>query len=195
MIIRDYCAEDEQKWVRCRVMAFLDCSYWNDVKREKEKYSKPSINLLAEENGEVIGFIDTEIDSKNSSCNNEGERNSVIWNLGVLPEYRKLSVAGKLWEETKKRLYDSNIHYCEVWTQEDEAANNFYKKMGFSLQENQTWLRCYSQGKKCTSLLNDKLGDIYGPEKLIFDAEVSRRDELKDICYRMDEVRLYSIRF
>lgn len=195
MIIRDYCSEDEQKWVRCRVIAFLDCSYWNDVKREKEKYSKPSINLVAQENGEVIGFMDTELDSDNSSCNNKGERNSVIWNLGVLPEYRKLSVARKLWEETKKRLYDRNIHYCELWTQEDEAANNFYKKMGFRLQENQTWLRCYSQGKKSKSLLNDKLGHIYGPEELIFGTQVSRRDELKDICYRMDEVRLYNIRF
>lgn len=195
MIIRDYCDKDEQAWIRCRAVAFLDCSYWNDVKTKKEKYDKPSISLIAEEDGKVIGFIDTELDSENSSCNKEGERNSVIWNLGVLPEYRRLSVAKSLWEETKKRLLDQNIHYCEVWTQEDEPANSFYKRMGFTLEKDKTWLRCYSQGRKCAELLNDKLGDIYGPEELIFDAAVSQKELFKNFCYRMDEVRLYSIRF
>ena len=109
----------------------------------------------------------------------------MIWHLGVLPEYRKLSVAKNLWEETKKRLLEENIHYCEVWTQEDEPANSFYRKMGFTLEEERSWLRCYSQGCKCATLLNDRLGDIYGPEELIFDAAVSQKDELK----------LYSIRF
>ena len=159
---------------------------------------KRIINLhksYAEHAGKVIGFIDTEIDSENASCNKKGERNSVIWHLGVLPEYRKLSVAKNLWEETKKRLLEENIHYCEVWTQEDEPANSFYRKMGFTLEEERSWLRCYSQGCKCATLLNDRLGDIYGPEELIFDAAVSQKDELKDLCYRMDEVRLYSIRF
>ena len=195
MIIRDYCDKDEQAWIRCRAIAFLDCSYWNDVKTEKETYNKPSISLIAEHAGKVIGFIDTEIDSENASCNKKGERNSVIWHLGVLPEYRKLSVAKNLWEETKKKLLEENIHYCEVWTQEDEPANSFYRKMGFTLEEERSWLRCYSQGCKCATLLNDRLGDIYGPEELIFDAAVSQKDELKDLCYRMDEVRLYSIRF
>ncbi len=36
--IREYTAADETAWVRCRVISFLDCSYWNDVKREKERY-------------------------------------------------------------------------------------------------------------------------------------------------------------
>ncbi|MGI6192922.1 MAG: GNAT family N-acetyltransferase [Christensenellales bacterium] len=195
MIIRKYCDNDEQAWIRCRAIAFLDSSYWNDVKTEKEKYDKPSISLIAEKDGQIIGFIDTEIDSEHASCCREGERNAVIWHLGVLPEYRRLSMAKKLWEETKKRLLAENIHYCEVWTQEDEPANRFYQKMGFTLEEDQTWLRCYSQGRRCAELLNEKLGDIYGPEQLIFDAPVSRREELKDFCYRMDEVRLYSIRF
>lgn len=195
MIIREYCDKDEQAWVRCRAIAFLDSSYWNDVKTQKEKYDNPSISLVAEEDGQVIGFIDAELDSEQASCCGEGERNAVIWHLGVLPEYRRLSVARRLWEETKKRLLAENIHYCEVWTQEDEPANRFYRNMGFKLEEDQTWLRCYSQGRKCAELLNDKLGGIYGPEQLIFDAAVSQRELFEEYCYRMDEVRLYSIRF
>ncbi len=195
MIIRTYQNKDEQTWLRCRAISFLDCSYWNDVKTEKEQYEKSSISLLAEENGNVIGFIDTELDSEDASCNKDGERNAVIWHLGVLPEYRKHSVAKQLWNETKKRLLEAGIHYCEVWTQEDEPANRFYQNMGFSLEESMTWLRCYARGRNCSELLNDKLHSIYGPEELIFDAHVEQKEELKELCYRMDEVRLYSIRF
>lgn len=38
IMIREYTAADEIAWVRCRVISFLDCSYWNDVKREKEHH-------------------------------------------------------------------------------------------------------------------------------------------------------------
>jgi ribosomal protein S18 acetylase RimI-like enzyme len=195
MRIREYRDEDEMQWVRCRIIAFLDCSYWDDIKRKKEKYKGSSISLVAEEQGKVIGFIDAELDSEDVSCSRHGERNAVVWNLGVLPEYRKLSVAKKLWEETKRRLLAENIHYCEVWTQEDVPANSFYRRMGFALEKEHSWLRCYSQGQQCASLLNDKIGDLYRPEQLIFNAPISRREELKDICCRIDEVRLYSLRF
>lgn len=195
MIIREYCEEDEQAWLRCRAVAFLDCSYWNDVKTSKDKYDNQSISLVAEDDGRIVGFIETELNSNDATCNKAGEDNAVIWHLGVLPEYRKHSVASKLWNETKKRLVNLNIHYCEVWTQEDEPANRFYINMGFILEKEQTWLRCYVRGEKCNEFLNGKLSGIYGPEELIFDAKVNQKEKYKDICYRMDEVRLYSMRF
>lgn len=48
---------------------------------------------------------------------------AVIWHLAVLPEYRKRHIAAFLWAEVKERLTAKGIRYCEVWTQEDEAAN------------------------------------------------------------------------
>ena len=96
MNIREYTSADEKNWVRCRVVSFLDCSYFNDVKTEKETYLQPSICLIAEDNGQVIGLIDAELDSYDLALCDE-ERGAIIWNLAVLPEYRRQGVAEKLW--------------------------------------------------------------------------------------------------
>lgn len=176
-------------------MAFLDCSYYNDVKTEKEKYEQPSICLVAEDDGKMVGFIDVELDSADLTCNGS-ERGAIVWNLGVLPEYRKNGVAAQLWNTAKQQLAGLGIHYCELWTQEDIPANRFYLSQGFQLEESQTWIRCYAEGKNCRVLLDgDKVGKIYGPEELVFDAAIERKEELKTLCHRIDEVRLYSIRY
>ena len=41
--IRPYQPSDEAQWLRCRVLAFLDTAYYDNVCREKEHYSNPSI--------------------------------------------------------------------------------------------------------------------------------------------------------
>lgn len=47
--------------------------------------------------------------------------------------------------------------------------------------------------QECLPLLNSEaIGNIYGPEELVFGAPANRKDELGRHCYRIDEVRLYS---
>ncbi|MEG1559255.1 MAG: GNAT family N-acetyltransferase [Clostridia bacterium] len=194
MQIRDYADSDEQGWLRCRVVSFMDTSYFNDVKTKKELFNHPSICLIAEENQTIIGLIDIELDSDDLTYTSN-ERGAIIWNMAVLPEYRKHRVGRQLWEHAKERLLEQGIHYCELWTQEDVAANQFYKSIGFTLENSQTWIRCYTKGKKCMPLLNKaELGEIYGPEELIFDAPFNRKEELTKQCYRIDEVRLYTMK-
>lgn len=49
--------------------------------------------------------------------------------------------------------------------------------------------------QECLPLLNSEaIGNIYGPEELVFGAPANRKDELGRHCYRIDEVRLYSRR-
>ncbi|MBQ8556570.1 MAG: GNAT family N-acetyltransferase [Clostridia bacterium] len=195
MEIRDYKESDEKAWLYCRVVSFLDCSYYNDVKTKKDIYEHPSICLVAEEDDRIIGFIDVEIDSKDLTCN-KGERGAVIWHLGVLPEYRQMKVAKQLWLSVKQRLLQLNIHYCEVWTQQDVPANQFYVSNGFVLNEEQTWLRCYISGEEGMKLLKEDLvNDMYGPEEMIIDVPKEQRDKWIDRSYRADEVRLYSTTF
>ena len=195
MIIRLYRDTDEQSWVRCRVLSFLDSSYYNDVKREKERYENPSICLVAEENAMIVGLIDVELDSASLCCAGE-ERGAIVWHLAVLPEYRRKGIARKLWEAAKQRLLEYGIHYCELWTQEDIPANRFYQHLGFQLETSQCWLRCYVRGKDCRKFLDERfLGEIFGPEELVIDVPLSRKEEFGAVCSRMDEVRLYSIRF
>ena len=195
MNIREYTPADERGWLACRVVSFLDCSYFNDVKTEKETYLQPSVCLVAEENGKIVGLIDAELDSYDLACAGD-ERGAIIWNLAVLPEYRRQGIAKELWNELKNRLSAEGMTYCEVWTQEDEAANSFYKNMGFAREESQTWLRCRANAAGIEKMLaRDAQDGIFGVEELVFNAPVMRREELIPMCDRIDEVRLYSIHF
>ena len=102
-------------------------------------------------------------------------------------------MAAFLWDEVKERLIIKGIRYCEVWTQEDEAANHWYLAQGFYNIKEQNWLRCYARPSKADWFLNRKnVGEIYGVEEMIFEVKPSRRKEVSEYCYRIDEVRLYA---
>ena len=58
--IRSYEPADESGWLRCRVLAFLDSAFFDAVEREKERYARPAIELVAEEGGEIVGLLDLE---------------------------------------------------------------------------------------------------------------------------------------
>lgn len=195
MKIRDYRTEDELGWLRCRVLSFLDCSYYNDVFTSKETYENEAICLVAEEEGNIVGLLDVEIETEMGNvCVAGNQRGAVIWHLAVLPEYRRNHVAAMLWEEAKKRLLKKEIHYCEVWTQEDEPANRWYVSQGFHNVKEKNWLRCYARPSKADWFLNRKnVGDIYGVEEMIFEVTTQRRQEVSEYCYRIDEVRLYAM--
>ncbi len=193
MVIRTYRDSDEHGWLGCRAVSFLDCSYFNDVKREKGSYPHPSVDLVAVDNGNIIGLLSAELDSCELSINIG--RGAIIWHMAVLPEYRNRGVATKLWKTARRMMLAQGISYCELWTQEDMAANEFYRSIGFSLVQDHTWIRCYARGAECLPLLNSEaIGNIYGPEELVFGAPANRKDELGRHCYRIDEVRLYSRR-
>lgn len=36
MLIRNYQENDEKSWIRCRLLAFVDTAYFDDVQRDKE---------------------------------------------------------------------------------------------------------------------------------------------------------------
>lgn len=191
-VIREYLPSDEKSWLRCRVAAFLDCSYWNDVKTEREEYSNPAICLVAEDGGQIIGLLDVELDSEDIT-NKEKGRCAMLWHLAVLPEYRRSGTARKLWMAAEQKLKEYGVSYCEVWTQQDEASNAFYRSVGFELDEKQTWIRCYLDWQAAYDFVNhQKLGETYAVEQIVFQAPYSRKAELEAICSRIDEVRMYS---
>ncbi|MFX0548949.1 GNAT family N-acetyltransferase [Hathewaya histolytica] len=90
MYIREYEKSDEQSWIRCRVVSFMDSSYFDDVQNFREEYNNPALRLVAIDNNQVIGFLDIEYEE----------------NLGVLPEYRHKNVATNLWCKAKSILKD-----------------------------------------------------------------------------------------
>lgn len=64
MLIRDYQNDDEQGWLRCRVLAFLNTAYYDNVLNKKEVYKNPSIELVAEIDGKIVGLIDVEYEKR-----------------------------------------------------------------------------------------------------------------------------------
>ncbi|URZ88350.1 GNAT family N-acetyltransferase [Floricoccus penangensis] len=191
MEIREYREEDERNWVECRLLSFLDSTYYKDVKKEKEKYPNHSLEYLAIEDGKVVGFIDVELNSDDLTQNKEN--GAIIWNLGVLPSYRGKGIANSLWEKVKGELKRKSFSYCELWTQDDKAANDFYRKVGFVQKSEFTYLRCRPKEVTQTIRLSDADVNDYFAEDMLFQASYSEKEKLEKICKDVVEVRLYAI--
>lgn len=197
MILRKYTPHDETEWLRCRMAAFLDCSYYDDIVRERPVYQNPSLCIVAVENGKIIGFLDAEYErSPGEVCYLKGGRGAVLWNLGVLPEYRNQAVAAKMWQYVRETLVQNGITRFEVWTQDDKPANTWYQKQGFLQKE--AYLNAYIKGTPKDDTIRrflnlDTAGDIYGVRCLNFEAPIERKAELQKICFRLHEVRVYEL--
>lgn len=198
MQIREYKKTDEQSWIRCRVLSFLDSSYFDDVQNYREDYDHPAVKMVAvDSDNTVIGFLDCEYEqAAGDFCYFNGPKGGVIWHLGVLPEYRKQGVASSLWEAAKEKLKKEGIQRVEVWTQDDEQATQWYVKQGFEYKE--AYLNAYIKGTTQDSIIQkyinlDNLGEIYGVRNFNFEAPLSRKAELEKICYRLHEVRVYEL--
>ena len=72
MVIRKYNPEDESAWLRCRVLSFLHIAYFDNVLKEKEKYMNPAIELVAIEDGIVVGLIDVEYEMEERTVCSRG---------------------------------------------------------------------------------------------------------------------------
>lgn len=198
MVIREYRGEDEKEWVYCRVLSFLNTSYFDDIRRKKEIYENSSLSIVAEKDGKIIGILDIEYERKEGElCYLKGELGGVIWNIAVLPEYRNISVATKMLNYAKMRLIELGIRRFEAWIQEDEEANNWYIKQGF--ERKLEYLNAFVKGNSTNKIikkfinLND-CGDIFGVRVFNFEASIERKEELKEVCYRLHEVRLYELK-
>jgi hypothetical protein len=62
-LIRPYEDRDERSWLICRLLAFFDTAFFDSVERSKERYERPSIELVAERDGEIVGLLDLECES------------------------------------------------------------------------------------------------------------------------------------
>ncbi len=189
MNIREYKKTDEKEWLKCRLLSFFDSSYYDDVVRSKDEYSTNDINLVAVEGDSVIGFIDIEIERKaNEMCTGEGEVGGVIWNLGVLPEYRNKNIASKLLDIALEIAKEKNIKRLQAWTQDDIAANKWYKKRGFE------YIQGYLNVFGSVKLSSDLVGEILGVRSVNFEAKLERKEELQKKFDRVHEVRLYELK-
>ncbi|WP_346844655.1 GNAT family N-acetyltransferase [uncultured Rothia sp.] len=196
VVIRKYQSADETEWVRTRVLAFLDTSYRDDVQPYRERYENPAIRLVAidRESQKMVGLIDVEYEQHTGEvCNLPGQRGGVIWHLAVLPEFRNSGIANALFQRALAELKEHGVTRLAVWTQDDEPANSWYRAKGFEIKH--CYLNVFSRGLVDRGPIKDLLPSAakewnFGHiRNLNFEADVSHRELLEALSYRIHEVR------
>lgn len=130
--IREYKPDDERGWLECRVLSFLDSAYYDDVVRQKPSYLNPTIDLVAESDKKIVGFIEVECDlADGTTCYQGPYPAGMIWNIGVLPEHRRDGIATKLLDEAKRMALEKGVNRFEAFTRDDQFVHRWYEKNGF----------------------------------------------------------------
>lgn len=160
MEIRAYRPEDEIGWVRCRVLAFLDSAYYDNVLTAKEHYENQAIELTAIMDKTVVGLIDVEYENEEKSiCYHGSGLGGMIWHIAVHPDYRRQGIARALLTEAERIARKKNINRLEAWTRDDNGVNSWYQQNGFT--SDYSYLHLY---------INEEEGSdiIYSKEKISY---------------------------
>ncbi len=136
MLIRPYDAGDERGWVRCRALAFLDTAYFDSVEREKERYVRPAIELVAAEAGEIVGLLDVECEeTPGTVCSGRPGLGGMIWHVAVHPDHRRRGIGRALVAEAERLARARDLARFEAWTRDDAWVLAWYERLGFERVE------------------------------------------------------------
>jgi ribosomal protein S18 acetylase RimI-like enzyme len=134
--VREYRPEDEVAWVRCRTLAFLGTSYFDDVFTTKPQYETPSIDLVATRSMGamgVVGLLDVAVNGELAT----------IETIAVHPDEAGGGIGTALLEAAL-RLLPHDVATVDAWTREDAAANAWYLGRGF--EETYRYLHVFATG-------------------------------------------------
>jgi GNAT superfamily N-acetyltransferase len=148
-VIRPYVDTDERGWVECRVLAFLDSAYYDAVERVKEHYERPSIELVAEVDGRIVGLIDVEYEEEPATvCEDRPGLGGMIWHIAVLRDFRRQGIASRLLAAAEDAIRPRGIERFEAWTRDDPWVQQWYESKGFV--QISSYLHVYAHGKSET---------------------------------------------
>ena len=145
--IRDYQDSDEPAWLRCRVLAFLQTPYFDDVLTEKPRYPQPAIELVAIEDGQLAGLIDIE----DRVTPGKQPKTGVIWNVAVHPDFQRRGIGRSLLELAKETAVSRGIARFEAWTRDDATTCSWYESQAFKLVDR--YLHVYMSQKEAAKSL------------------------------------------
>jgi ribosomal protein S18 acetylase RimI-like enzyme len=129
--IRNYQVADEQGWLRCRVLGFLDSAFYDDVRTEKERYDGPAVELVAVAGGEVVGLLDLELEPAPGVLHETDRRGGVIWHVAVHPDHRRRGIATALVERALEVARRAGLEILQAWTRDDAWVHEWYEACGF----------------------------------------------------------------
>ncbi|WP_040984829.1 GNAT family N-acetyltransferase [Oceanobacillus jeddahense] len=188
MKIRTYTPADEKGWLQCRILAFLETAYFDNVLREKETYKYPAIELVAEVDGKIAGLIDIEYEVEEGTvCSDGSGLGGMIWHIAVHPDYSRQGIGSALLIEAEKHARMKNLNRLEAWTRDDKWVQSWYEKMGFTPVD--SYYHIYFEGEEIKNHFHsttDRLSLLsafahYTRENLDPFADVKRKHQC--VCY------------
>jgi GNAT superfamily N-acetyltransferase len=123
--VRDYHQDDEQSWLRCRVLSFLDTCYFDDVVVAKPHYPRPAVESVAVVGADVVGLLDVAVTGGLAT----------IETVAVHSDHRWRGIATGLLHHALTRLSDLGATEMDAWTREDQSALRWYAAHGFTEAE------------------------------------------------------------
>jgi ribosomal protein S18 acetylase RimI-like enzyme len=157
--IRSYEPADETGWLRCRVLSFLDTAFFDAVDRKKERYERPAIELVAEEDGEIVGLLDLEYGFEPGTVlADRSGLGGMIWHLAVHPDHQRRGIASALLAEAERRARERELVRIEAWTRDDAPAHAWYESHGFAQIDG--YLHVYVERDEGLRELDGALGEL-----------------------------------
>jgi ribosomal protein S18 acetylase RimI-like enzyme len=129
--IRPYDDADEQGWLRCRVLGFLDSAFYDDVRTEKEHYEGAAVELVAVSDSKVVGLLDLELEPGPGVLHETEQRGGVVWHVAVHPDYRRRGIGTALMDRALELARDAGLEIVQAWTRDDEWVHEWYEACGF----------------------------------------------------------------
>lgn len=135
VVLRTYREEDEDQWLRVWGQVAVGSQAWVLLHHSKPHYENQALELVAEVNGEIVGFMDVEIEDKPGQLGYlDDSRCGFVWEFGVLPEYRGRGIARRMVEYAQEWLEQRGIRRMEFWSA-DKNAQSFYQRFGMNEME------------------------------------------------------------
>lgn len=105
-------------------MAFLNTAYYDDVKRNKSPLTAADFEYVAVVGEQVVGVLDVEVAGSAAT----------IDTIAVHPDRQRKGIADQLLIQALADLREGQVVTLDAWTREDEAANSWYQRAGFTEQ-------------------------------------------------------------
>ena len=195
VVIRPYEDADERGWVECRVLAFLDSAYYDAVDREKERWERPSIELVAEVDGTIVGLIDVELEQEPGTvCEDRPGLGGMIWHLAVLRDFRRRGIAARMLATAEDAARQRGIERFEAWTRDDPWVQAWYESQGFV--QIRSYLHVYPHGRdEIDGVLSSELPGLKPVKVFAHYTAEEGRDEIRARFERVHDCVCYERRF
>jgi ribosomal protein S18 acetylase RimI-like enzyme len=132
IVVRDFRPEDEEGWVRCRVLSFLHTAYFDAVEQHHEPSKSPSYSLVAENGSEMLGVLEATVEDELATMDT----------IAVHPDHQHRGVGTALLREAERRALLAGARTIDAWTRDDETTLRWYRSRGFA--ESDLYLHVYA---------------------------------------------------